>query len=373
MKTPAFVPTVVLLVITAHGSILGADGKGTGITVENRFVVHRSKKPVAREGAYEKTECYPSIHRMANGNLMATYSTSPDEVNPDVKDAFHRLLSVDNGRSWRDLGAFDIGGVCRINLRDGTFLELWFNTVRAGDKWVTKVIRSKDYGLTYTIEENVPVNVENVKEGVKRTGMFFDGGLVEMDNGELLATMYGYFQGDSRYRCVLVRSRDKGQSWHYVSTIAHATVAGGGEYCEPAMIRIGSAGLLAIMRNDHEATQSTLGLFQTRSTDAGLTWSKPIVVADRGVKPAMVQTDDGILVCSYGRPNVYVMYSPDGEGREWTGNRLIYQGSGTCYTGMVKMGPNKILLIHDACGHREPGDNQAYNYVFAVLLSVQRR
>ena len=373
MKTSSLMVLVVILVVATHRAVLGAGGTEINITVENRFVMHRSAKPVAREGAYEKTECYPSVYRMANGNLIATYSTSPDEVNPDVKNAGRRLLSVDNGRKWRDLGAFDIAGVSRINLRDGTFLELWFNTVRAGDAWATKLICSTDYGLTYRIEENVPVDIPNVKEGVKRTGMFFDGGLVEMDGGELLATMYGYFQGDSRYRCVLVRSLNQGRSWRYVSTIAHDAAASGGECCEPAMIRVGRAGLLVVMRNDDESTQETLGLFQTRSADAGLTWSKPTVVADRGVKPALVRTDDGILVCSYGRPNVYVMCSPDGEGRQWTGSKLIYQGSGTCYTGMVKLGPNEVLLVHDACGHKEPGDDKAYNYIFAVLLNIQRR
>lgn len=113
-------------------------------------------------------------------------------------------------------------------------------------------------------------------------------------------------------------------------------------------------------------------MYQCRSSDAGKTWSVPVVIADRGVEPDLVTTDDGVLVCSYGRPNVYVMCSPDGRGENWTNTTLIYEGRSTCYTGMAKIGPNKILLIHDALQHKEPGDEKPYNYVFIVPLTIER-
>lgn len=337
--------------------VQGRDIAPVKVTVGKRVVVHKS----------QGRNWFPNIHRMANGDLVAWAQTAPDETNPGATDVGRRFLSTDNGRTWRKLGTIDVGGPSKITLRDGTFLQLWFYTVRRGDGWVTKVVRSTDNGRTYTVEDNVPVYVENVREGAKDTGMVFDGGLVEMDDGELLATMYGYFVGDQKYRCILVRSTDRGHSWHFVSTIAYDAVVGGEGFCEPAMIRTGPASLLVTMR-----TGSGIPMYQCRSTNKGKTWSTPKRIADRGVEPDLAMTDDGILVCSYGRPNVYVMCSPDGFGRRWTANRLIYEGRSTCYTGLAKIGPNEFILIHDALAHKEPGDDKPYNYVFAVPITVER-
>jgi photosystem II stability/assembly factor-like uncharacterized protein len=107
--------------------------------------------------------------------------------------------------------------------------------------------------------------------------------------------------------------------------------------------------------------------------DGGKTWSKPTIVADHGVMPALIRTDDGILVCSYGRPGVAVICSPDGEGREWTDRTQIFDRGTTGYTDMAKTGPNEILLIHDGIyGYTELGDNKPHNYVFVVPLIIER-
>lgn len=318
----------------------------------------------------DKTNWFPNIHRMANGNLIAMCQTAPDATEPEATEVGRRLLSVDNGETWREMEArIGTGGPCKITLRDGTFLQLWFYTVRCGDGWVTKVVRSSDNGLTYATTDNVPVYIGNVKEGANGTGLVFDGGLEEMDNGDLMATMYGYFQGDQKYRCVLVKSADRGQSWRYVSTIAYAADAPGEGFCEPAMIRTGPSRLLVLMRTGSKPGKTPM--YQTFSTDAGLTWTKPTVAADRGVEPDMVLTKDGMLVCSYGRTDIYVMCSPDGQGRGWTGNTLIFQGNSTCYTGMAVIGPDRILLVHDARMHMEKGDDKPYNYVFGLLLQAE--
>jgi hypothetical protein len=329
---------------------------GVKVTVGKRIVLRKD----------EGTNWFPNIYRMANGNLIAACQTAPDETNPGATEVGRRFLSTDNGNTWRELGTIDVGGPSAVTLRDGTFLQLWFYTQREGEGWVTKVVRSTDNGRTYTVEDNVPVYVDSVQEGDKQTGMYFDGGLVEMDNGDLLATMYGYFVGDTKFRCILVKSTDKGHSWRFVSTIAYDPNAPNEGYCEPAMIRTGPQSLLVTMRTGMSP------MYQCRSTNAGKTWSKPTIAADRGVEPDLVMTDDGILVCSYGRPDVWVMCSPDGHGRQWTANTLLYQGASTCYTGMAKIGPNEILLIHDALGHKEPGDEKPYNYVFIVPLIVER-
>jgi hypothetical protein len=360
MKTWMLMASLALVVPVAGGADLAAADAGIEVTIESRVVVRKS----------EKRNWFPNVHRMANGNLLVTCQTAADETNPEGAELARHLLSLDNGRTWRELNVNAPSGASAITLRDGTFLRLWFYTLRAGHKWQTKVVRSLDNGLTYATEDSVPVSIEAVQEAAKQTGMAFDGGIVEMDDGELLATMYGYFQGDKKYRCVLVRSRDRGHSWRYVATIAYDATAPGEGLCEPAMIRTGGAGLLVAMRTGSMPGKTPM--YSTRSADAGLTWSKPIPIADRGVEPDFARTEDNVLVCSYGRPNVYVMCSPDGEGRRWIANTPVYLGSSTCYTAMAAIGKDRILLVHDALGHKEPGDGRPYNYVFAVTLKVRR-
>jgi hypothetical protein len=345
---------------TANAAPTAGNGRETAVKVVKRIPICKS----------DKTNWFPNVHRMANGNLVVTCQTAPDETAPEATEVGRRFLSVDNGETWRQMeGRIDTGGPCKITLRDGTFLQLWFYSVRRGAGWVTKVVRSTDNGLTYTTTDNVPVHIDNVKEGVKGTGLVFDGGLEEMDNGDLLATMYGYFEGDQKYRCVLVKSSDRGQTWRYVSTIAYDAGAPGEGFCEPAMVRTGPTGLLVLMRTGSEPGKTPM--YQTLSADAGLTWSTPTVAADRGVEPDLVVTQGKMLVCSYGRADVYVMLSPDGQGREWTGNLCVFQGGSTCYTGMVTLGPDRIFLVHDALKHTEKGDDKPYDYVFGVVLQVQ--
>jgi len=339
-----------------------------GIAVSKRIIIYKDSALV----------WFPGIIRMANGNLIANCQTTPDEINPDDQTTGYRFFSTDNGVNWHKCGSTRNGGPCKIVLHDGTYLELWFLTIRKGDRWVTKVTRSLDNGLSYSVQEDVPVFVDNIKEGAKHTGMVFDGGLLELDNGDMIATMYGFFQDDLKYRCILVRSSDKGSSWHYVSTIAYSDSVTGEGFCEPAMIHTKKGNLLVMLR-----TGSGKPMYQTLSTDSGKTWSNPVAVTDRGVEPDLIMTGDSTIVCSYGRPDIYVICSDDPESFHWTKPVQVfneknfirredspYRSISTCYTTMAKICTNRILLIHDAIYITLPGDNRPYNYIFIEPLTI---
>ena len=138
---------------------MGSNEQKVNLTVIKRMTIRKS----------DKTNWFPNIHRMANGNLIVACQTAPDETSPDATEVGRRFLSVDNGETWRELEArIEAGGPCEITLRDGTFLQLWFYTVRRGDGWVTKVVRSIDNGLTYTTTNNVPVHIDNVGDHAHR-------------------------------------------------------------------------------------------------------------------------------------------------------------------------------------------------------------
>jgi hypothetical protein len=175
--------------------------------------------------------------------------------------------------------------------------------------------------------------------------MYFHGPIVEMDNGDLLASMYGGFKGDQRRRCILMKSTDSGHSWRYFSTITHNPLATP-FFGEPAVIRTGPSSLFTTMR-----ISNAIPMYQCTSSDGGRTWTTPRPNGAASVDPQLAMTDDGILVCSYGRPGVYVMFSADGKGETWSGHTMIYQGPTTGYTALAKTGPNTVLLAHDATGN----------------------
>ena len=56
----------------------------------------------------------------------------------------------------------------------------------------------------------------------KTTGhwpIFERGNILQLDNGDLLAPMYGVFKGDRKSRVILSRSSDRGHTWRYHATM----------------------------------------------------------------------------------------------------------------------------------------------------------
>ena len=96
-------------------------------------------------------------------------------------------------------------------------------------------------------------------------------------------------------------------------------------------------------------------MFQSRSTDGGQTWSKPVSAGVNGVRPQMVLMSNGVIACSYGRvshpPSLgdQVMFSLDG-GETWTHHTTIYHGPSTGYTSMAEVRPGELLYAYDVLG-----------------------
>lgn len=161
--------------------------------------------------------------------------------------------------------------------------------------------------------------------------------ILELPNGDLLTTIYGWFHGDTtpaayiatmmRTRVVLVRSSDQGHSWKYVATIASDPKVGTEGFDEPALVRISGgphAGrLICYMRTGED-------LYGTQSDDEGKTWTKaqpvdfgtvfvhrtedwagmfrgvldkqgkPIVLTGAVVDSDLLELRSGVLVCTFG-------------------------------------------------------------------------
>jgi hypothetical protein len=123
-----------------------------------------------------------------------------------------------------------------------------------------------------------------------------------------------------------------------------------------------------------------------RSSDDGLTWSRPSRTVV-GVDPELVLMSNGVLACSYGRvmpreqrgnitgaenPNAYfsvgnrIMFSID-RGRTWGDPVSLYEGPSTGYTGIEEVSPGELLFVHDVAGKVQGG---GVNKIKAIDIHV---
>lgn len=176
-------------------------------------------------------------------------------------------------------------------LRDGTIVAL--------DTFITPGARpGVGMGQLYVSNDDWkslqgPINVPFDLPNAKFTGSTDDGGrphaahrahrrIIELPNGDLLATLYGWLAGDAtpstyapkmmKTRVMLVRSSDRGRHWHLVATIACDPSVGTEGFGEAVLCRL-SCGthpgrLLCLMRTGRN-------LYNSRSDDEGRTWSSP--------------------------------------------------------------------------------------------------
>jgi len=175
----------------------------------------------------------------------------------------HGFRSTDGGKTWMPA---PYAGVIMAQISDGTTMAFEQLTYRKGPgEFIGKVRFSKDGWKNVEGPRDVPLHIPNATGGVGDDmlpfeGPIFWGSVVEMPTGDLLATMYGYFEGDNtpielppesplyknpkfaKYRTLVLRSGDRGKSWSYLSTVAYDPTVGQEGFCEPSMVRWPTAG-----------------------------------------------------------------------------------------------------------------------------------
>jgi hypothetical protein len=194
--------------------------------------------------------------------------------------------------------------------------------------------------------------------------------------GELLMCAYTVFESDktpnttlasnTKCRSVLLRSRDKGRSWDYVSTIAQPGDADTEEgFDEPVIARVSrgprEGRLVSLMRTG----SFEWPIYQAISDDGGATWSPPRPLPFRGVDPDLIEMADGTLVCACGwrtklNPDMtvprnhgyYLSFSFD-QGDTWSPivrfplEPYSVWRYGTCYGSIAEVEPGVLLFVYD--------------------------
>ncbi|MDI1334929.1 MAG: sialidase family protein [Lacunisphaera sp.] len=362
---------------------------------------------------------FPSLQMLSTGELICDFSLDADDLEVEA-NFWAYVVSKDLGRTWsmRNTGGMIYREAAYTRdpaLPDGSMLIVaGYPLPGPGDDYCnleTVSVRLSDGGNTSLFSRDVKIHLprpamrqrqsDNRKSfgvgKIKETAlMIFSGTITAARDGGWLTTMYGKLEGDKFYRTIVVKSDPSGKNWNYLSTIAGnetdpgiADPAGEKSYegpCEPRMIRLGDGRLFSVMRRGGNNLMS-----KAWSDDDGKTWTKPVSIGFRGVKPAMMEMKSGILACSTGRPDSSaVRFSVDG-GESWTDPTEVTKGSqvdarnssggqlrSTAYTGMVEVEAGKLLVVYDhlpfveGWGLNPETEPAAMNTIFGTFLRVGR-
>ena len=312
---------------------------------------------------------FGTICKLADGSVLA-----------------HGQISRDGGRTWWKFGSKIPMG---HQLRNGSIVGVGMRTQPVPDKpgwFAAKVYHSKDGGKTVS-SSPMKTNVPNATAGIGHApapGPLFWRSLVEMPDGALLGAMYGWFKGDNspvpgqsgsmRYRTFLVRSKDLGHTWSYLSTVAYDPNIGTEGYCEPVLRLLQNGELLCILRTggDNRPFWQDNPMCQTSSRDGGKTWDEPHRMGVDGVSPDLCVMSDGTLACSYGRPGADLMLSTD-NGKSWTDHTCIDPERYSGYTAVCEVEPGVLLYGYGVQKRIDETTGARSNELRVARIRVSRR
>lgn len=361
----------------------------------------------------------PSLLCTREGTLILQ-AQLPEKPFPSERISYPYALgtevSRDGGRHWTSIplkqgvNGLDMEGGA-TQLRDGTIIAL--------DTFITPGQRpGLGMGQLYESKDDWkslqgPIDVQFDLPNAKFTGSTDDGGrphaahrahrrIIELHNGDLLTTVYGWLAGDAtpstyapkmmKTRVMLVRSSDRGRNWHLVATIACDPSIGTEGFGEAVLCCLSSGPhpgrLLCLMRTGRN-------LYESRSDDEGRTWSPPreLVIAGldvnrtdlwiehfrkfkdfhgklldehnldelRGavVDPDLIELRGGLLVAAFGVriPQKLCWQHPE---FPWNGNYLAFSSDhGQTWPNVVRV-TSGVLTTHYMAIEESPVDNRLY-------------
>ena len=338
----------------------------------------------------------PFLFRGPKGTLfLQAQYTAPHDFVPPSKDMipgggwYGNVISRDGGKTWerylpdawKKRQLFFEGAYTQLRNGAILFIEWIARGPKGSGHFEIPIWVSKDDLKTMRGPIIGKLHMPQAKRGGfddgghPYSGLTFHRTVLEMPNGDLLASAYCWFKGDDtpcdympkmcKFPNVLLRSTDRGRNWKCVSTVAVDPKVGEEGFNENAMVRLSKGRhegrLICLMRTGSQACP----IYQTVSDDDGQTWSKPRALSFRGVDPDLIEMVDGTLACSFGwrvknwtrsSPPAnfgnYFVFSCD-QGETWMDLTTLPIESNantlwtTCYTTLCEIAPGRLFVVYD--------------------------
>jgi hypothetical protein len=163
------------------------------------------------------------------------------------------------------------------------------------------------------------------------------------------------------------RSTDEGRTWKIQGRIPYVpdlkTDPNGVNrlalgFTEPGFEILSDGSFLCVMRTTDNFVSNS-PMYYSRSTDLGVTWTKPQTFTSAGVMPRLLQLTNGVVVLASGRPGVQLRFCIDSKGQKWTDpfEMLLFknekEAAVSCgYTELLATGPNSFLIIYSDFSYR---------------------
>jgi sialidase-1 len=264
-----------------------------------------------KEGVYA---CFPSLMKLADGRLVATYSTRTHASHVDATGGSMTVVSEDGGQTWTTTDQDYHNPEWASS--DGTLANArayaWRYAPAAERERIEQrgiEVRPTPGGdIAYAFGVTAEISTDGGASWHQRPvdfphrpltmGFHENATYLRLNDATVMRLVYSRTRVGRRYYEVwALRSDDNGESWRGVPVAADADEETG--YGESAILRCGNGDLLVAMRTENTGGTSDL-MSMTRSADGGLTWSQPQPTNMAGHPPDLLMLANGHILCTFG-------------------------------------------------------------------------
>lgn len=254
--------------------------------------------------------------------LRLGYSIGIDAAAPPVPPKSKQTYSTNDGASWV-MSSTDVRLGSIIKKKNGQLLSLDFVPVYGNPLvFPLNYYTSSDNGATWTTHTDGSVIFKQAVSGIR-----MHKNMLEEPDGSLYTCAYIRFSSNISHtsQSFVLKSVDGGIIWKPIYDSKGNPVSTSGNYStdEGTITRCPDGSWLTVMKQHVSHPYATIPMLMSKSTDKGQSWSTPTQLQglspkdSRGKNPCLALMPNGVVVLSWGTPDVSLAFSVD-NGITWT-------------------------------------------------------